>query len=306
MTRRGTRIGGVFILLAAGANSRGAWSDQGASTTEGGRPCVSEPEIGASPAAEVKVALKRAGGDWKYSWVVSVKGTSRVAVERVAIDLWDVPFEDKKGWRMTPGRQEVAAPRVEPDTRRGAVSIATAIDSHGKSDIERLSSGSFDALSPKLPGVTLMRLYPRRQSPCLPTTEEEKRALTRVGWSEERFGAEFEKLTHVDFYTSRELVVGPVFPPESLRVGPAGLFAAAMSDLAALEDYLAIPVKTDTYIPPPLSRGANVTPTSDSLETIRGKVYGQKNFREVDRPIVEQLFGFYAKMREEAGKGASR
>lgn len=137
-------------------------------------------------------------------------------------------------------------------------------------------------------------MYPRRPAPCFPATEEEKVALERKGWTRERIAENLAKMTLMDFYTVRKFALVPAFQPGPQPPKAEALFAAALNDLSAIEDYLAKPLDPRTEMPSAPWPSRELQASVDlSLEALRQKAFLRKNFREEDRSVIERLYQFY-------------
>ncbi len=290
------RAAGNCVLWAAVLTLDAALAGQPAS-----RPCVSLPEPGPTLVPEIRVGIGRSGALLEYTWRVALAKSSRSSLVWLLWEMQGVALEAKREWSVWNDKESGKGPPLGSES---VGTLALARDEEGRGDIHPGGSETFIAISGKLPGVTLLWLAPRQEAPCRPTTEEEWRVLASKGWTPERLEREIDELGSVEFYAKREIVIAPEFKLGADPPGPEALFEAAMTDLGRLQDYLAVPLKVGSQPVAPKCRGDDLRATANSLEVIRQRALERKNSREEDRPLVEQLFAFYARMREEGKKGS--
>ncbi len=249
--------------------------------------CVDEPDQGPGFASRAISMVNEVDGAFRYQWRVELLPNATRTAFMLAIVAPDLALQTPAGWRAISSN-----PGLEMPTPVTVASIADG--STDTLDLSPRHAAEFHASSGRLPGVGLLRIYPRRPTPCFPANDEERIALEKKGWTREKITKSLSTLTLVDFYTVRDIVIVPVFVVGAVPLSSEALFAAALKDVGTLEDYLAAPLDPGVEVLSVPSPSREVPTTTLSLDTLREQAMMRKTFREGDRGIIDKLYQFYA------------
>ncbi len=248
-------------------------------------PCVSQPELGSLIDATATSSVLRAGGGlFQYRWRLTNARTSKRSIRSISIVDVTTGVETPEGWRSL--------------TSSGSgrpVNVVTAAADDDRFDVKPGGELTFESRSDRYPSVTIARIYPRREMPCLPTTETEEKALEAAGWT----GEKLRQLNLVDFWTHRAVVLAPLIT-RSARASKEALFLAAITHLRALREYLSLVPTTYTPAAVPIA-SSSLPETRDSLATLRSDALVRLPSSE-DRAIIELLYSFYSTPHDAGGR----
>lgn len=247
-------------------------------------PCLDLPELGSLLETQIVSRVEPApGGMLRYTWRVIVLPGSRRTVVSAAVRDVAGQFAGPAHWGVLTATGPLA-------DRPFARFMSSDLDS-GAYDLKAPNSYEFSAVSDRLPSSTLMVISPRRET-CVPN-DEEWPVLVQRGWTREKL----VRLNRIEYYTNREIVIGPVIEP-STSATRAELFARAMRRLGDLQEYVSfLPADREPgrHIPRPIDDAGPLTGLT--MQAAREQAAARARAQTQDLAVIEALYQFYLARR---------
>ena len=240
--------------------------------------CVSQPESGPHISVAIESSIWHGdAGLFGYRWRLASGSISKRSVRSVSVVDASSNVETPDGWRSFPPSSSAGRP----------VAVIAAAADDDRYDVKPGGELVLQTRSSNYPSVTIARVYPRRDMPCVPTTESEEKALASAGWTDEKL----RRLLLVDFWTERLVVIAPLIPAQEKATREA-LFLTAIERLRAIRAYLTQEPSTSNPASAP-ALPKTLRQTQDSLDELRADALRTITGSE-DHAIIDLLYSFYS------------